>query len=124
MKAIATTNAPQALGPYSQAILTGANLYLSGQIGINPETGKLVQTSIEAETEQIMANIEAVLMEARYSFMNVVKTTIFVTDIADFDVVNAVYAKYFKFEKPARSFVQVAALPKGARVEIEVIATK
>lgn len=124
MKAIATTNAPQALGPYSQAILTGANLYLSGQIGINPETGKLVQTSIEAETEQIMANIEAVLMEARYSFMNVVKTTIFVTDIADFDAVNAVYAKYFKFEKPARSFVQVAALPKGARVEIEVIATK
>lgn len=124
MQTISTANAPKALGPYSQAVLAGANLYVSGQIAINPATGELVQTSIEAETEQIMSNIEAILNEARYGFVHVAKTTIFVTDIKYFDAVNGVYAKYFKFDPPARSFVQVAALPKGARVEIEVMAVK
>ncbi|MDY6028847.1 MAG: RidA family protein [Acidaminococcaceae bacterium] len=124
MKAVVTNLAPKAIGPYSQAILSGANLYLSGQIGINPETQNLVQTGIEAETEQIMNNIEAVLLEARYNFTHVVKTTIYVTDMQDFDAVNSVYGKYFKGEYPARSFVQVAALPKGAHVEIEVLAVK
>ncbi len=124
MKAVVTNLAPKAIGPYSQAILSGANLYLSGQIGINPETQNLVQTGIEAETEQIMNNIEAVLLEARYNFTHVVKTTIYVTDMQYFDAVNSVYGKYFKGEYPARSFVQVAALPKGAHVEIEVLAVK
>lgn len=124
MQSIATERAPQALGPYSQAVLAGANLYVSGQIAINPKTGALVQDSIEAETEQIMANIQEILLAAGYYYMDVVKTTIFVTDVKYFDAVNGVYGKYFKAEPPARSFVQVAALPKGARVEIEVIAIK
>ena len=124
MQSIATERAPQALGPYSQAVLAGANLYVSGQIGINPKTGVLVQDSIEAETEQIMANIQEILLAAGYYYMDVVKTTIFVTDVKYFDAVNGVYGKYFKAAPPARSFVQVAALPKGARVEIEVVAIK
>lgn len=124
MKAIKTDKAPKALGPYSQAILAGNNLYVSGQIAINPETGALVKDDITAETTQIMNNIEAILEEARLNFSFVVKTTIFVTDIAYFDAVNAVYAKYFKENPPARSFVQVAALPKGVHVEIEVLAIR
>lgn len=124
MKAIKTNKAPKALGPYSQAILAGNNLYVSGQIAIDPETGVLVKSDIEAETTQIMNNIEAILEEARLNFTFVVKTTIFVTDIKYFDAVNAVYAKYFKENPPARSFVQVAALPKGANVEIEVLAIR
>ena len=124
MQVIASNKAPQALGPYSQAILVGGTLYLSGQIAINRLTGEFVQSSIEAETEQIMHNIEAVLEAAGYQLPNVVKTIIFATDIKYFDAINGVYAKYFKVEPPARSFVQVAALPKGARVEIEAIAYK
>ena len=124
MKVIASDKAPKALGPYSQAVLVGSTLYMSGQIAINRETGEFVQSSIEAETEQIMANMEAVLEEAGYGFMHVVKTTIFATDIKDFEAINGVYAKYFKSNPPSRSFVQVAALPKGARVEIEAIAYK
>lgn len=124
MKAIKTDKAPKALGPYSQAILTGSNLYISGQIAINPETGMMVTDTIEAETEQIMNNIEAILEEARLNFTFVVKTTIFVTDIQYFDAVNGIYAKYFKENPPARSFVQVANLPKGAHVEIETIAVR
>ena len=124
MKVIASDKAPKALGPYSQAVLVGSTLYMSGQIAINRETGEFVQSSIEAETEQIMHNLEAVLTEAGYGFMHVVKTTIFATDIKYFDAINGVYAKFFKVDPPARSFVQVAALPKGARVEIEAIAYK
>ena len=124
MKVIASDKAPKALGPYSQAILVGSTLYMSGQIAINRATGEFVQSSIEAETEQIMANMEAVLEEAGYGFMHVVKTTIFATDIKYFEAINGVYAKFFKQNPPARSFVQVAALPKGARVEIEAIAYK
>lgn len=124
MQVIASSKAPKALGPYSQAILVGGFLYLSGQIAINRLTGEFVQSSIEAETEQIMYNIEAVLEEAGYQLQNVVKTTIFATDIKDFEAINGVYAKYFKINPPARSFVQVAALPKGACVEIEAVAYK
>ncbi len=124
MQVIASNKAPQALGPYSQAILVGGTLYLSGQVAINRLTGEFVQSSIEAETEQILNNIEAVLDAAGYQMKNVVKTTIFAVDIKDFEAINGVYAKYFKTEPPARSFVQVAALPKGARVEIEAIAYK
>lgn len=124
MQVIASSKAPKALGPYSQAILVGGTLYISGQIAINRLTGEFVQSSIEAETEQIMHNIEAVLEEAGYQLHNVVKTTIFATDIKDFEAINGVYAKYFKIDPPARSFVQIAALPKGARVEIEAIAYK
>ena len=124
MQTISTERAPKALGPYSQAVFAGANLYISGQIAINPETGALVQSSIEAETEQIFSNIEAILTEAGYRFLNVAKVTVFTTDMAYFDAVNGVYAQYFKMDPPARSFVQVAALPKGARLEIEVIAIK
>ncbi len=123
MEVIATTNAPKALGPYSQAVLAGSILFVC-QIAINPETGEMVQSSIEAETQQVLDNIEAILTEARFRFMDVVKTTIFVDDIKNFDAINAVYAKTFKIEPPARSFVQVAALPKGAHVEIEVIARR
>lgn len=124
MQVIASSKAPKALGPYSQAILVGGTLYMSGQIAINRLTGEFVQSSIEAETEQIMHNIEAVLEEAGYHLQNVVKTTIFATDIKDFEAINGVYAEYFKVDPPARSFVQVAALPKGARVEIEAVAYK
>ncbi len=124
MQIIASKKAPKALGHYSQAVLVGGTLYISGQVAINRETGAFIQSSIEAETEQIMQNIEAILMEAGYRFQNVVKTTIFATDIKYFDAINAVYGKYFEIEPPARSFVQVAALPKGARVEIETIAYK
>lgn len=124
MKAIQTDKAPKALGPYSQAILSGSNLYISGQIAIDPETGMMVVDTIENEATQIMNNIEAILEAARLNFSFVVKTTIFVTDISYFDAVNAVYAKYFKENPPARSFVQVAALPKGAHIEIEVLAIR
>lgn len=124
MQVIATDKAPKALGPYSQAILAGSTLYMSGQVAINPATGSLVQDSIEAETEQILNNMEAVLEAAGCRFGNVVKTTIFATDIKYFEAINGVYAKRFVNEPPARSFVQVAGLPKGARVEIEAVAVK
>lgn len=124
MEIISTTEAPKALGPYSQAVVAGANLYISGQIAIDPATGEMVQSSIEAETEQIFSNIEAILTAANYRFFNVVKVTVYTTDMAYFDAVNKIYAGYFKIDPPARSFVQVAALPKGARLEIEVTAVK
>ena len=124
MQVVSTLKAPQAIGPYSQAVLTGNTLYVSGQIAINPESGELVQKDITAETKQIMDNIEAILEEVRYGFVNVVKTTIYVTDIKNFDAINAVYEGYFNQDFPARSLVQVAALPKGANVEIEVVAVR
>lgn len=124
MRPISTTEAPKAIGPYSQAILSGFTVYTSGQIAINPATGKLVQDSIQAETQQVLDNLEAILSEARMSFENVVKTTVFITDMANFAAINEVYAKAFKQNPPARSCVQVAALPLGARVEIECVATK
>lgn len=116
--------APAAIGPYSQAIAHGNLLFTSGQIALDPLTGALVEGGIEAETEQAMRNLEAVLAAAGAGFANVLKTTIFLLDMADFDVVNRVYGSALEGAgaPPARSTVQVAGLPRGARVEIEAVA--
>ena len=121
MKTISTTKAPAAIGPYSQAKLVNGMLYASGQIPIDPATGEIAGKDIEAQSEQIMKNIGAVLEEAGTSFANVVKTTCFIADMADFAAFNMVYEKYFT-SKPARSCVAVKALPKGVLAEVEVIA--
>ncbi len=123
--AIATTDAPAAIGPYSQAIRTGDTLYTSGQIPIDPSTGELVAGAIDVQTTRALDNLKAVLAAASLDFAHVVKTTVFLKDMADFAAMNAIYATYFAPEgvvAPARSTVQVAALPKGALVEIECIA--
>ena len=121
MKKVATEKAPAAIGPYSQAMITGGLVYTSGQIAIDPATGNLVEGDVRAQTEQVMKNLGAVLSAAGTSYENAVKTTCFLADISDFAVFNEVYGKYFT-QKPARSCVAVAALPKGALVEVEVIA--
>ena len=118
---ISTDKAPKAIGPYSQAVLCGGMLYTSGQIALSPENGELVGENIAEQTEQIMKNLSAVLAEAGTSFDNVVKTTCFLADIADFAVFNEVYGKYIT-SAPARSCVAVKSLPKGALAEVEVIA--
>ncbi len=119
---ISTTEAPAAIGPYSQAVRVGSFLFCAGQIPLDPKTGEIVSPEINAQTKQVMQNIGAVLRSAGLSFENVVKTTIFLIDFADFQTVNEIYGSHFKNEPPARSTVQVAALPKASRVEIEVIA--
>ncbi len=121
-KVIYTKQAPEPVGPYSQAILVDNTLYCSGQIGINPSENKLAQGGIEKETQQIIKNIEAVLSEAGFSIEDVVKTTCFLDDMNDFSKFNEIYAKSF-ISNPARSCVQ-AKLPKGAKAEIEIIAVK
>lgn len=121
MNAVFTKSAPAAIGPYSQAIISGNMVYSSGQIPLDPETGVLVGTEIEAQTEQVCRNLSEVLKAAGSSLDKVVKTTCFLDNIADFGKFNAVYEKYFT-GKPARSCVEVAALPKGALVEVEVVA--
>lgn len=121
-KIITAPNAPAALGPYSHAVSNGALVFASGQLGLDPATGALAGPSIEAQAEQALINVENVLAAAGLTFANVVKTTIFLTDLADFATVNGIYATRFPAEPPARSCVQVAALPAGARIEIEVIA--
>lgn len=122
---IKTENAPAPIGPYNQAVMTGNMLYTSGQIAINPKTGELVQGSIEEETEQVMENLKALLEAAGMGFDEVIKTTIFISDMHQFSRINAVYGRYFKEETaPARETVQVAALPKFVNVEISVIAIK
>ncbi len=118
---ISTDKAPKAIGPYSQAVLCGGMLYTSGQIALSPESGELVGENIAEQTEQIMKNLSAVLEAAGTSFQNVVKTTCFLADIADFAVFNEVYGKYIT-SAPARSCVAVKSLPKGALAEVEVIA--
>lgn len=123
-KEVATTNAPAAVGPYSQGIDLGNLVFLSGQIPLDPKTGTIVGENAAEQAEQSFQNLEAVLKEAGLSMADVVKTTVFLTDLADFGVVNEVYAKHFVKPFPARSCVQVAALPKGARVECEVIAVR
>ena len=123
-KVINTKNAPKAIGPYSQAILSGNTLYCSGQIAINPDTGNLVIENITAETNQVMKNILAVLNAADMNFENVVKCSIFMIDINDYSAVNQVYAKYFSENPPAREAVQVSVLPKNVNVEISIIAIK
>lgn len=121
MKIIHTDKAPAAVGPYSQAILAGNTLYMSGQIAINPAEGKIVAKTIEEQTEQCCKNIEAVLAEAGTDMQHVVKTTCFLADIADFKAFNEVYAKHF-VSKPARSCVAVKDLPAGALCEVEALA--
>ncbi|KEQ29272.1 RidA family protein [Pedobacter antarcticus] len=123
-KIINTSNAPAPIGPYSQAVLANGFLYVSGQIPINPATGELSKDSIKAETEQVMRNLNAVLMEAGFEFKHIVKTTIFLSDMALFNEVNEVYAGYFKSDFPARETVAVKGLPKAVNVEISVIAYK
>ena len=123
-KVINTKNAPKAIGPYSQAILSGNTLYCSGQIAINPDTGNLVTGNITAETNQVMKNILAVLNAADMNFENVVKCSIFMIDMNDYSAVNQVYAKYFSENPPAREAVQVSVLPKNVNVEISIIAVK
>lgn len=122
---IFTAAAPAPIGPYSQAVLSGNTLYTSGQIALHPETGELITSTIEAETEQVMQNIKAVLEAADMSFENVVKTTIFIMNMNDFAAINTVYGSYFNEESaPARETVQVACLPKNVNVEISMIAIR
>ncbi len=121
---IYTEKAPKPIGPYSQAILTGNTLFVSGQIAIEPASGKLDTSSIEAETKLVMQNISSVLEAAKMNFGNVVKSTIYLKDLGNFKTVNEVYGNYFKENPPARETVQAAALPKGVHVEISVIAVK
>jgi len=121
-KIIKTDQAPEPVGPYSQAVLHNGTLYLAGQIAIDPATGEMVHHSIEAETDQVLTNIKHVLEAAGSSLNNVLKTTCYLADINDFVKFNSIYEKYFSESKPARSTVQAANLPKGARVEVDVIA--
>ena len=123
-KVISSADAPKAVGPYSQAIEKNGVLFLSGQIPLDPLSGQIVGNTIEQQTQQIFKNMNAVLRAAGYSLDDVVKTTVFLTNIDDFATVNAVYGRYFTTEAPARSAVALMALPKGAMVEIEAIALK
>lgn len=123
-KVIETKFAPRPIGPYSQAIEFGQFLFCSGQICIDPNTNEVLRGSIQEQTTRVMENIKAVLLEAKLNFDNVVKTTIFLTDMSDFPAVNEIYGGYFKAPFPARSTVQVAALPKGVKVEVEVLACR
>ncbi len=123
-KIISTANAPAAVGPYSQAIKAGPFLFCSGQLPMDPKTGEFVPGGVAEQAEQVLKNVQAVLEGAGYSLNDVVKATVFATSMGDFAAVNGVYAKFFEKEPPARSFVEVSALPRGARVEIEVIAWK
>jgi 2-iminobutanoate/2-iminopropanoate deaminase len=119
---IKTDQAPAAIGPYEQAIRLGNMLYSSGQIALDPKTGDFLSGEIEAETEQTLNNVQAILKEAGMDMANVVKTNVYLADMNHFARMNAVYEKYFGESKPARACVQVAALPKGAKVEIDIIA--
>lgn len=117
-----TDSAPRAIGPYSQAVRYGSLLFVSGQIPLHPETGEMQTGDIEAQTRQVMENLGAILTAAGASFASVVKSTIYLVDLDDFATVNGVYGSYFRDAPPARATVQVAALPKQARVEIDAIA--
>ena len=123
-KVISTPNAPAAIGPYSQAIQVGNLIYTSGQIPIDPVTGQLVEGGIKEQTRQSLSNIQAILQEAGLTMASVVKTTVFMADMADFAEMNSVYAEFFTEPYPARSAVAVKTLPKNALVEIEVVAEK
>lgn len=123
-KAISTDKAPAAIGPYSQAVECGGMVYTSGMIPINPATGELVTGSVEAQAEQAISNLEALLTAAGSSIDKVVKTVVFISDMEDFTKINEIYAKHFKEPYPARSCVQVARLPKDVAIEIEAVAEK
>lgn len=119
-----TENAPAAIGPYSQAVATETTIYCSGQLGVDPATGKIVDGGVTAQAEQALKNVVAVVTNAGLTLDNVVKTTVFLTDMANFADVNGVYGKYFEKDCPARSCVAVAQLPLGGLVEVEVILSK
>tara|TARA_Y100000590_G_scaffold303199_1_gene341834 strand:+ start:285 stop:665 length:381 start_codon:yes stop_codon:yes gene_type:complete len=121
-KSIKTTEAPEAIGPYSQAIRIGDFLYTSGQISLDPKTMEMITGNIELETEKVLQNIEAILSAEGLNFGHVIKTTVYLTDLSEFTRMNQVYEKFFSNTKPARACVQVEALPKGAKVEIDAIA--
>ena len=119
---IKPTSSPAAVGPYNHAVRTGDLLFCAGQIPIDPANGELVPGDIKDQTRQVLKNVQAILNDQRLSFANVVKTTVFLMNLADFSGMNEVYAAFFTGDYPARSTIQVAALPKGAQVEIEVVA--
>jgi 2-iminobutanoate/2-iminopropanoate deaminase len=122
-KIITSKNAPSPIGPYNQAVMANGFMFISGQVGMNPKTGKIIKDSISDETEQVMKNLSSILNEASIGFENVVKTTIFLSDMNDFSLVNEVYGKYFDEDTaPARETVQVSKLPLGVNVEISMIA--
>ena len=123
-KIIKTDKAPGAIGPYSQAVEAGNLLFCSGQIPLDPETGKLVDGGVEVQAEQALKNVKGLLEGAGYSLNDVIKATVFARSMNDFAAINEVYGKYFSQDFPARSFVEVSGLPRGAMVEIEVIASK
>lgn len=123
-KVITTTNAPAAIGPYSQAIQAGNLLFASGQLGLDPTTGTFAEGGIEAQTRQAFRNVKAILAEAGFEMTDVVKTTVYLADMQDFAVVNEIYAAQFAAPFPSRSAVAVKTLPKGGLVEVEVIAAK
>jgi len=122
MRVIATDGAPKAIGPYSQAVATEKLVFTAGQVALDPKSGELLGRTTAEQTEQVFANLEAVLAAAGTSLARVVKTTVYLADMADFAQMNEVYAKHFRSHKPARSTVQAAGLPKNARVEIDVVA--
>ncbi|MFN8651010.1 MAG: RidA family protein [Gemmatimonadales bacterium] len=123
MDIVASDGAPKAIGPYSQAIIANGFIYTAGQIALNPETMEVVHGGIKEQTEQVMKNLKAVLAKAGSDFSKVVKTTVFLVDMADFTAMNEIYGAAFGGHKPARSTVAVAGLPRNVRVEIEVVAT-
>jgi len=121
---IQSPDAPKAIGPYSQAILAGNTLYVSGNIAINPENGQMDTLNLETEIRRVMSNLGAVLNEVNMSYENVVKATIYTTDLNNYKLINTIYGEYFKEKPPARETVQVVALPKGAHVEISCVAVR
>lgn len=121
-KHVFTSHAPKPIGPYSQGVISGGLLFISGQIPLDPKTNALVEGDIAAQTEQVLKNLMAVLKEAKIGADNVVKTTVYLADMKDFAGMNDVYARYFGKEPPARSTIEAAALPRGVRVEIDLIA--
>lgn len=123
-RSISTKNAPEAIGPYSQGILSGDFIFLSGQVGVDPKAGKMVEGGVLNQTRQIFANIKSVLEKAGCSLDNVVKATVFLKNMNDFKNVNGIYSEFFSLPFPARSAIEVAGLPLGAEIEIEVIARK
>jgi 2-iminobutanoate/2-iminopropanoate deaminase len=122
IKYVSTPRAPQPIGPYSQGVIAGGLLFCSGQIALDPETGALVEGDVAVQTERVLQNLVAVLREAKMGPENVVKTTVYLTDMADFPKMNEVYSRYLGQRPPARTTLQAAALPRGVRVEIDVIA--
>ena len=123
-KIISTNNAPAAIGPYSQAVLSGDTLYCSGQIAINPKNGELITNNIEEETTQVMNNISAILIEANMAFSDIVKCTIYMRDMQQYGTINKIYSLFFNGNPPAREAVEVSMLPKNVNVEISIIAKK